>query len=52
MLFLTYDADKLYEIAGQRIKQAHGNLVIRKEALPTLCEFVANEYRGISSSYF
>jgi archaeal cell division control protein 6 len=44
--FMPYDADRLYEIAEQRIKQAYGKLVISEEALSTLCEFVANEYDG------
>jgi Cdc6-like AAA superfamily ATPase len=44
--FRPYDADKLYEIAEQRIKQAYGKLVISEEALSTLCEFVANECDG------
>jgi len=44
--FMPYDADRLYEIAEQRIKQAYGRLVISEEALSTLCEFAANECGG------
>ncbi|MCR6691423.1 MAG: AAA family ATPase [archaeon YNP-LCB-003-016] len=44
--FKPYNADRLYEIAEQRIKQAYGRLVISEEALSTLCEFVANECDG------
>jgi cell division control protein 6 len=44
--FRPYDADKLYEIAEQRIKQAYGKLVISEEALSMLCEFVTNECDG------
>jgi len=44
--FKPYDADRLYEITEQRIKQAYGRVVISEEALSTLCEFVANECDG------
>jgi Cdc6-like AAA superfamily ATPase len=43
---MPYDADRLYEIAEQRIKQVYGKLVISEEALSTLCNFVANECDG------
>jgi Cdc6-like AAA superfamily ATPase len=44
--FMPYDADRLYDIAEQRIKQAYGRLVISEEALSMLCEFAANECGG------
>jgi len=43
---MPYDADRLYDIAEQRIKQAYGRLVISEEALSMLCEFAANECGG------
>jgi Cdc6-like AAA superfamily ATPase len=44
--FRPYDAERLYETAEQRIKQAYGKLVISEEVLSMLCDFVANEYDG------
>jgi len=44
--FKPYDAERLYEIAEQRIKQTYGRLVISEEALSMLCDFVANECDG------
>ena len=38
--FKPYNAEKLYEILKYRIEQAYGKLVITKEALSTLCDFV------------
>lgn len=42
--FKPYSIDRLYEIAEHRIKQAYGKLIIDKEALLTLCNFVSREY--------
>lgn len=42
--FKPYSTERLYEIAKQRIRQAYGKLIINKEALLTLCDFVNEEY--------
>ena len=42
--FKSYDAERLYEILEQRIRQAYGKLIISSEALSTLCNFIVEEY--------
>jgi len=42
--FKPYSTERLYEIAEHRIKQAYGKLIIDKDALLTLCDFVNSEY--------
>lgn len=41
--FKPYNAERLYEIIEHRIKQAYSKLIISKEALSTLCDFIAEE---------